>query len=302
MPIVTIRVLSDDPSPSPVVGTVVEFYAVISVIFQTSGVTNSSGEVAVTLPNGNYDVLLYKVGLTVLPRQPHRITVDSLLTNTFEISGHLRVKPESIDPLRCTVSGLVLGVDGKQAKHRLIFEPIKTITVLSNMVIAPHSRREVASNEEGYFEFELLRNTKYSGYFVFPQDLFGCEPGKLDIITPNLPGVGLDVLLFPVPINFTFSSSVISLLAGGVIDESIDVALSFTDGSVRETLGSPWAGVHLTNTNSDVVEAFIDATKLRLRPLTPGTATITTVRVMNDRAFFEPLQVYATGTVVVTVT
>lgn len=302
MTTVTIRVLSDEPTPSLIEGVAIEFYDSTTAVFQTNGVTDDSGEVIVSLPDGSYDVIFYKVGLSILPKQPQRITVSSLATNTFEVSGHLRTRPESIDPLRCTISGFILGVDGKQAKHRLIFEPVKTITVLSNMVIAPYSRREVASSEEGYFEFELLRNTKYTAYFVFPQALFGTEPGTLDIITPDLPGVGLDVLLFPVPVNFTFSAPTISLVAGADKDESIDVQLSFSDGSVRETLGSPWAGVRLTNTNGDVVQASIDATKLCLKPISPGTAVITTVRTMNDRAFFDPLQAYTTDTIVVTVT
>ncbi len=303
MTTVTVRVLSDEPVPSLVEGVVVEFYDAVSAVFQTNGVTDVDGEVIVSLPDGSYDVLLYKVGLSILPKQPQRISVDSLqVSNTFEVTGHLRTKPESIDPLRCTVSGFIIGVDGKQAKHRLIFEPVKTITVLSDMVIAPYSRREVASNEDGYFEFELLRNTKYTAYFVFPQGLFGTEPGKLDIITPDQPSVGLDVLLFPVPVNLTFSVPTISLVAGGPRDESVEVELTFTDGSVRETLGSPWAGIRLTNTNADVVQASIDATKLCLIPITPGTATITTIRTMNDRAFFDPLQEYTTDTVVVTVT
>lgn len=303
MPPVTIRVLSDDPSPVLVEGVVVEFYDATTAVFQTGGSTASNGEVVVTLPDGDYDVLLYKVGASIIPKQPQQITVDSLLSNIFEIGAHLRTRPESIDPLRCTVSGFILGVDGKQAKHRLIFEPVKTVTILSSNVIAPYSRREVASSEDGYFEFELLRDTKYFAYFVFPQDLFGMQPGKLDIVVPDSPSVALDVLLFPIPINLTFSASAISLVAGSPWDSTITVELTFSDGSVRECLSSPWAYVAVTNTDGDVVEAAIsDGKVLQLKALTPGTATITTVRTIGDRALFDPLPAYATQSVVVTVT
>lgn len=303
MPPVTIRVLSDDTSPVPIEGVVIEFYDATTAIFQTSGTTSSAGEVIATLPDGSYDVLLYKVGTTFLPKQPQQITVNTLLTNVFEVSAHVRVRPESIDPLRCTISGFILGVDGKQAKHRIVFEPIKTVTLLSHNVIAPYSRREVASNENGYFEFELLRNTKYFAYFVFPQDLFGIQPGKLDIVVPNGPSVPLDVLLFPVPVNLTFSVSTISLVVGTLSDDTTTVVLTFSDGSVRESMSSPWAYVTVTNTDADIVEAaIIDAKILRLKPLTPGTVTITTVRTISDRAFFDPLPAYVTQSVVVTVT
>lgn len=302
MPLVTILVLTDDSSPAPIEGVVVEFYDAVSAVFQTSGLTSSSGEVVVTLPDGSYDVLFYKVGVTISPKQPQRIAVDSVLTNVFAITGHPRTRPESIDPLRCTVSGSVLGVDGKQAKHRLVFEPVKTVTILSRMIIAPYSRREVASNEDGYFEFELLRNTKYSAYFVFPQDLFG-QPGKLDVVVPNDPSVALDVLLFPVPVNLTFSSTSIALVAGSPSNETIVVTLTYSDNSVRESMSSPWANVVVRNTNADVVEASIaDAKKLVLKPLTPGMATITTERTFSDRALFDPVPDYVTQSVVVTVT
>lgn len=302
MPTVTIIVTSDDPVPVLIDGVVVEFYDATSAVFQTMGTSDISGEVTISLPAGEYDVLLYKAGLSILPNQPQRISVDLLLPNVFKVTGHLRTRPESIDPLRCTVSGSIIGVDGKQAKHRLIFEPLKTITVLTGFVVAPYSRREVSSDEEGYFEFDLLRNTKYAAYFVFPQDLFGTQPGKLDVITPDLPSVALDVFLFPVPIKLTFSALTISLSAGSLTDETIQVSLSFTDGSVRETLSSPWAEVRVTNTDADVVEASIsDAKILKLKPIKPGTAVITTERVVNDRAFFDPIQNYTTDTVVVTV-
>lgn len=303
MPPVTIRVISDDPSPVPIESIVVEFYNSTTAVFQTSGATSSIGEVTVTLPDGSYDVLLYKVGVIILPKQPQLITVNSLLSNVFEIIGHPRIRPESIDPLRCTVSGFVLGVDGKQAKHRLIFEPVKALTVLSHMLIAPYSRREVASNENGYFEFELLRNVKYSAYFVFPQNLFGAQPGKLDIIVPDSPSIELDALLFPIPVNLTFSVSTITLTANGPLDDTTEVELLYSDASVRESMSSPWAYVSVTNTDGDIVEASIaDAKVLRLKPINPGSVTISTVRTISDRASFDPLPAYVTQSVVVTVT
>lgn len=301
MPAVTVNIASDESSPAPIQGVVVEFYNT-SEVFQTSGTTSSGGSVTVTLPDGSYDLLFYKAGVT-FSAQLQRIVVDSLLTNSFAVTGHVRARPESIDPLRCTVSGTILGVDGKQAKHRLIFEPVKTVTILSSMIIAPYSRREVASTEDGYFEFELLRNTKYSAYFVFPQDLFCVQPGKLDIVVPDQPGVALDVLLFPVPVNLTFSVLTISLVSGDSIDETVDVVLTYSDGSVRESMSSPWAYVKVTNTDGTVVEASISAAKkLLLKPLAPGVATITTERIIGDRALFDPIPDYVTDTIVVTVT
>lgn len=303
MPPVTVRLLSDDPSPVRIVGAVVEFYDT-DAVFQTGGTTDVDGEVEVTLPDGNYDVYVFKVGITVLPRQPHRIVVDTLLDNIFEVTGRIRVSPESTDPLRCTVSGSIVGVDGGNAKHRLIFVPKKSVIVTSGLVIAPNSRREVASTDEGYFEFDLLRDTHYDAFFVAPEDLFGETPGKLDIRVPDRPGVALCDLLFPVPVHLEFSLSEIALSVGGPIDESIEVDLHFSDGSNRDTFSTPWAYVSLTNTDSTVVEAsfLFGSPVLYLKPISPGTATITTVRTMADKAYFDPLPAYVTESVEVTVT
>lgn len=300
MPIVTLVLTSDDPSPIPLEGVVVEFYDT-GAVFQTSGTSDVDGEVVVTLPDASYDVLFYKVGVTILPSQPQRIVVDSLLTNTFSIVGHVRTTPESTDPLRCTVSGYLLGVDGKQARHRLIFEPVKALLVLSGNVIAPYSRVEVTSDEEGYFQFELLRDTKYTGYFVFPQDLFCQQPGKLNIVTPDLPAVALSDLLFPIPITLSFSPLTISLVAGGQSDTSITVSMTFTDGSERTTLSTPWAGVTLQNSDPTIVAADLLDGLLSLKPLAAGTATITTVREVPSSVTIDPLPDFVSQSVVVTV-
>lgn len=303
MALVLIRLLNDDPLTTPIEDVLVEVYSTAAV-FQTTGMTDGNGEVQFILPDNEYDLMFFKVGVSVV--QPQRIEVDSLLSNEFEVSAHVRELPESSDPLRCKVSGYVKGVNGGQARHRLIFEPVKDLTILSGMVIAPYSRYEVSSDEDGYFEFELLRNTKYTAYFVHPQDLFCQQPGKLDVITPNLPGVELDDLLFPIPVNLELSQNTISIPVSAIPDETVEIDLHFSDGSVRDTRGAystPWAGVTLTNTDNTVVEACIlDGGVLSLKGLTPGTATISTTRQMTSKVLIDPLPAYTTESIVVTVT
>lgn len=305
MPPVTIRVLSDDPSPTPVSGVVVEFYNT-GAIFQTGGTTNVMGEVQVTLPDATYDILFFKQGVSILPKQPQEIIVDSLLSNIFEVTAHVRSTPESIDPLRITISGYVKGVGGGPAATRLIFEPLKDALILSNNIIALDSRIEFTSDEAGYFEFELLRNTKYTAYFLWPQDLFGQQPGKLDVITWDGPAVALDALLFPIPINLEFSQSTITLPVSPTPDETVEMTLSFSDGTTRDTrsaFSTPWAGVTLTNTDNTIVEASIlDGGVLTLKALTPGTATISTVREMATKVVIDPVPAYTTESIMVTVT
>lgn len=299
MPLVTIRIQSDDSVPSPVENVLVHIYSTSS-FFITSGVTSNSGVVQFLLPDNFYDVFCYKQGLSIIPKQPQRIEVTSSLTNDFTIYGHIKQTVESIDPNKCTVSGYILGASGSGSKYRLVFSPVKTLLVNNRNIIGPHSRIEYVSDEFGYFEFELLRNTEYNAYFVYPEDFLG-QPGRLSVITPNLPSVALHSLLFPIPINLNFSSNAISLPAGGEWDSSIDAELTFSDGSIRNSLSTPWAGVTISNTNNLIVDAAIRESKLYLKPLTAGTATITTMRSIPSTVLYTPLPTYISESVIVTV-
>lgn len=299
---VKIRLLTDDPSPARLDGVVVDFYDT-GAVFQTSGTTDVNGEVQVSLPDADYDLMFFKVGVTVLPKQPQRITVDSLLPNIFEVTAHVRTLPEVIDTTMCTVSGTIKGVGGNKAIHRLIFEPVLDLIVQGGQIVAPFHRVEFTSDENGYFQFQLLRNTKYLAYYVFPQDLFKRQPGKLNVQTPNGPTVDIRDFLYPIPINMTFSATTISLVAGSGPDESIDADLTFTDGVIRAVYGTDWAGISLTiDDNTIVTPLLTDAGTLRLIPMKAGTATITTVREIPTTVFFDPLPAYVSNTVVVTVT
>lgn len=300
MPIVTLQILTDDPSPVAIEGMVVEFYST-SAVFQTGGTTDADGEIQVTLPDADYDVLFFKVGVSILPRQPQRITVDTALVNSFSIVGHVRETPESTDPIKCTVSGHIFGAAGQAAKHRLIFAPVRDLLVIGNNVIGPASRFEVSSDDDGYFEFELLREVCYTCYFLFPQDLFCTQPGKVDVIVPDQPAADLDALLFPLPINMTFSTNAITLTVGDPEDETTEADLTFSDGSERDVLSTPWAYVSVTNTDSTIVEASLRDGILYLEAVAAGTATITTVRVIPSTVLFNPVPDYTTESVVVTV-
>jgi len=301
MATVTVRVLSDDPVPVPVEGVLVQFYDT-SAVFQTSGTSDVAGEVTVVLPADDYDVLFFKAGVSILPSQPQRITVEDPDPNEFEVEAHVRSAPESTNPDRCTVSGYLLGIGGGRYKTSIVLRLVKSLIITSGNVIAQQGRLEFFSNDDGYFEFELLRNTRYNAFFVVPRTLFGEDPGCLDVRTPDAPSVDLHSFLFPVPVNMVFSAPTISLVAGDDPDESIEYTLTYNDGSERVTLATPWGYVSLTNSDSDVVGASLQDGVLVLTPYSAGVATITTTRGIPDSISYDPLPDYVTETVVVTVT
>ena len=300
-PIVNVNVQSDDPSPVGIAGVVVQVHNT-SFVFQTSATTDSDGNISVTLPDGTYELYFYKPGVSILPGQPQQIVVDHTLSNSFQVTAHVKADPESTDPRRCTISGYILGVDGKATVTRLIFEPVRELTVLSGNIIAPDYRIEISSDDSGYFEFELLRHTNYYGYFLSPQDIFGQQPGKLCIFVPDAPAINLSNLLFPVPISLSLSATTITIAANGGINDTITVSAAFTDGNTRDVIGTAWAGVDVTISDNRIVDAAIQGDTLTLTPHTAGTATITFTREIPSSVFFDPLPDFTSDTLTITVT
>lgn len=299
MPPVTILVQNDLVTPEPVEGIVVEFYNTGGV-FQTSGTTDVDGEVEVTLPLAFYDLMFYKPGVSILPKQPQRIEVIDDDPNSFTVSCHERTLPEASDPDLCRITGYIVRGDGDKIVTKLVFQTELELLVIGEDVVAPESRIEVASDANGYFDFLLLRGVEYRGYFLYQEVLFGINPGRLKILVPDAPALEVDRLLFPLPENTDFSANTITLLAGAEPDDSIEVVTLYSDGSER-TENPPWSYIKASSSDDAVVEAAISYGKLVLTPKTSGTATVSVERVISSRALWTQPPEYVSETVLVTV-
>lgn len=297
---VTIRIQNDDPSPSRVVGVVVQIYTTLGVLV-TSGLTDVNGEAFFLVPDADYDVLLYKQGLTILPKQPQRFTVDEDLSNVFLITGHESTLPESTNPLRCRITGYLIGSNGLPTKDQtLLFLPKKEIIVLDTNVVSPGFIARAQADGAGYFDFELLRGLEYEAYFNYKDSLLGQVPPSLCVITPDQPALALYKLLFPLPVNCAFSAGTKSLSLGADPDSSLLGTVTYNDGSVR-TRPSIWGTLKVTVSDPTIVEASLADGRLILKPLASGVATVSTERIVNTQALWRPLPTYTTGSVVVTV-
>lgn len=298
MALVTIQILSDEPSPEPIADVLVQVYGT-NAIFQTSSTTNEEGRITVSLPPETYDLIFFKSGVSF--EQPLRFEITDNTNHSFELEAHIHSRPESIDSKKCKISGYIVGVDGGRYKTSIVFRPWKELIIAQSNVVALQASIEVFSNDNGYFEFELLRNKQFVASFVTPRSLFGEDPGLIKVITPNGPSVDLYAFLFPMPVHMEFSSNTISLVAEDEQDESISYLLTYNDSSERTSLSSPWGGVFLTNTDNRIVEACFIEGKLILKPLTPGVATITTTRVVPSTVDYDPLPIFTSESVTVTV-
>ena len=287
---VTLRFSNDAIPPQRIPGVVATVYQT-SGAYVTEGITNSDGEVFFSLPDDSYDLMFFKIGLSMV--QPQRIVVDVTMTNVFLLRGHERTIPESSDPSLCRVSGWCLDAFGHPARYGMLsFQPADDILVNAGIAVVPGSLARVKAPPDGFYEFDLIRNAKYKGYFEQIQQIMGNLNTELAIQVPDLPAIDLTTLLFPIPLDVTLTQagvpiSAITVPMGPVSDDSVLVNVGYSDGSVRQ---SPplWGGVLVVNDTPAVVEPCLAVNKLVLKPLAPGTAHITFGRSINPGATFLP--------------
>jgi len=309
---VQLTVQDDQPSPQPVQSVVVQIYTTLGALV-TSGTTDSSGNVSFLLPDGPYNVLFYKQGVSILPRQPQRIVVDSLaISNNFLVSSHVSTLPESPDPLRCRASGDLLGVDGLPIHDlRISFRPTTDLQVVGGNLVSVQSQIEVKPDQNGHFQFDLLRGVVYKAYLravdSFP--ILGIDPLALDVIGPPLPAVSLVNLLFPLPVLVEFSVDSISIpLAAGPNGDATLGTIHYADGTTSGTTPSnrtqlpPFARLDYVYSDPDLFSIILSNGSTQVTPYKTGTGTVTLVRSLPQSIFWPSPPAFVSETLTVTIT
>lgn len=309
---VQLMILDDEPSPQPISAVVVQVYTTSGTLV-TSGTTDGSGSLSFALPDATYNLLFYKQGVSILPRQPQQIVVNaSAPSNSFSVTGHVSVLPEGTDPLRCRVSGYLLGVDGLPLHDlRLSFRPCPDITVVGGNLVSPQSQIEVKATDAGYFQFDLLRGLKYTAYLrgieSFP--LLGIAPAALNVIGPDLPSMSLVSLLFPLPVLVEFSQDSISIpLAGGPDGSSTLGTTVYSDDSSTGTSPSsrtqppPFATLNYVYSDPTLFSIILANGSTQVTPYKVGTGTVTMVRTLPQSIYWPSPPAFTSETLTVEIT
>lgn len=288
--IVNIYVKNDDVLNSPVQGVVVAIYNMSSV-FVTQQTSDSLGLASVSLPTGNYRVYAFKLGFSIL--QPQLLTVPIATSIDYELIGHIRELPESLDPKTIRVSGYLTDSSNRAKKnHTLQFFHDYTLvvdeTVVSNIPVT------YMSDEKGYFQFDLMRKQKYKHDYLLEQELCNIE-------TPDLPAIELPNLIFPIPQLLTFSSTTINLpLSGGPID--VPYTCTFTDYSTDRGMRSDWGWVMSTVTPDEIIGYGIGKEVITITPLALGTTSITFSRQLRKGFVWDDAPTFTSPILTVNVT
>lgn len=305
MTIAKVIIESDDPSPVLVEGLTIRFFD-IGGDFVTSGVSDASGEVDVDLPDEDYHLYFFKQGVSINAGMPLLITIDvadpDVPPNTFKVIVHVFTLPEAIDPLQCRISGYLRGADGEPTKDgRISLSPTLETGVLGGNVIAPQHTASFAPNEDGFYEFNLLRNVNYCLYFHFLETLNQKEPPILNVRVPDLPAMDVVDLMFPVPIDASFSINTLALAVGDPEDDSVETTITYSDGSIREA-GTEFTTFFSQSDDEDVATVELQTGKILVTPVAAGVAIITIVRTISSSIYYDPTPAFVTEELEVTVT
>lgn len=309
MTVTTIILESDDPAPVLIDGVTVRLFDTLGA-FVTSGVTDAAGEVIVDIPDADYDLYFFKSGVSINDGMPQRITVDAadpdVPPNTFKVLAHVHTLPEAADPALCRISGNLRGADGLASRDgRLVFVPCSKAGYVAGDLFSPNNFFPTAPDKDGHYEFELIRGMEYQAYFTHVDQIAGItsEPFEMFVIVPDLPALHIKDLLFPVPVSSTFTPNTLALTAGDDPDESVVLAVTYSDGSDRVLNPPQGTQFSISNDNETVATVERVGSKIIVTPLAAGVANITVERILSaENLIFDPTPTFTTDTLEVTVT
>lgn len=270
MTIVNLLVVNDDLYNTPIQGVVVALYDMNST-FITQGTTDSSGVVSFSLTNPQYRAYLYKTGFSIT--QPWLLNVDTTkISVTFQLVGHVRTLPETLNPDLVRVSGSIVDMSSKPRKN-LTLQFYRESQVNIGELIVEDVPVTFTSDENGYFEFDLYRKMRFCNAYLTERDLY-------DIETPDRASINLADLLFPIPVLLTVASTTINIpLSGGAVN--IDYTATFSDYSTDREFKSHWGQIKVDVDTDSHICMGIAKTYLSFNPLSVGTTTMTFHRELH---------------------
>lgn len=201
--------LSDGTKNTPVDAVTVFVFSEDGSTFIESGETDSDGEVVFELPNEIYWVRFFKQGFSFAKKLSIEVTEDS----DFEVGGqNLEVRPPATQNNLCRVSGYVMNAGGQHLPDVTAEFAISDYARISAGRMVGAEKVITYSDEDGYFEFDLLRGARYDAVV----ESFGDQ--VFHILVPDLSFTHFTDLIWPFVARVELSASSVSLGVGDTED------------------------------------------------------------------------------------
>jgi hypothetical protein len=226
MSTVNILVTSDGTTPSPIAGAVVSIVdPATNLALVARATTNSSGIAGFDIPDGVYELRLYK--RNVVFGGPVAITV--LGNGAYTVTGTLMLLPVATDPLLCRCTGRFVGFSGQPlANVTLVFtqrgDTENIVPRVFDSQLVGQSDLIAHTNTEGFITLDLIRTGE------FKLSISG-EELVWDFRVPDRSSANLIDLLHPQPVSLTWDptlapANAITVQVGQTITVPVSLVLS----------------------------------------------------------------------------
>lgn len=274
----TYRVLNQHGDP--VEGVTVHLYDETNTYRQATGVTDAAGEVTFTgLTAGTYVLRLCGKSIHAEISSPQTVNVkDPPISNVFEGTAETFEAPVSMNPEACRIYGWFTWPNMRPRQVAMhIFsteDPVWVATGWESL----GDLFSLASDENGYLEFDLVRGGLYAAHVAGYMD----EPIVFRV--PDQENVLLTDLLFPIPDTFVFDpAGPLALLVGDdpvtLEDSYLDLSSGFrVDAGTMEANveDSVLRWVEYSSSDESVATAVPGVYGMpKITPVGAGVATIT---------------------------
>jgi hypothetical protein len=269
---VDVYIKDSSPNALPIEGVLVRVFNQAGAIFYTQGTTNSLGLAGFSLPEGNTYQLRYykqKVGFT----QPQYAEVLAGGLNAFEVVGDLLDIPTSTNPRLCRCYGFFRRPDNSAAAGHDMHIITKFNPMLLDGDAVLTERIHTRTNEEGYVEFDLIRNAHYD------VTVEGFEDCTRHIEVPDAPSCNIPALFFPIVSEIQFDPPGPWTLATGV-DMAVTTTVITNAGQILD--GAARYDIRWSSEDSSIAVPIITDDGLTIRAVSPGTTQLLAVRSDNS--------------------
>jgi hypothetical protein len=256
----------------------------------TRTTTDVGGEAAFDVPDGTYEVRVFKDGYSSVVSQ---IVISALETsNEFDITiESLRVLAPATDARMCRCTGIFVNYEGRPLKGVAfrVMADLETGLQIPKVVdgkLVVSDGMAFQTDENGKIVVDLYRGGHYHAVFA------GEDDTTWSFTVPNRSSVNLVELLFPTPVLVTWDQTVapdneIEVLVGETV--AVPVSLLLSSYITKTKKLSPW--VKFLNADGTIADlSFDDAIGVAyLKGVLPGTTQVTVVLQDNLLPFRIPL-------------
>jgi hypothetical protein len=260
----------DQTANTPVTSVQVRLYSSDGTSFVTYGVTDSSGNYVVDVPDATYWVRFFKPGYA-FPSKLSAAVDASAASNVFDVEAeNLEILPPSSASNLCRVSGYVVGAGGQPRQGATIQFMLADLKHIVNDRPITASKVSTRSDKYGYVEVELIQGAFYEVVVE------GLDDQVFVSQVPKTAAAALVDVIWPYPARVSLSTTTVSM---AVEEVEVSAVLVLSSGvemplPVDAPLGAVSFLLQPKSSDENVATVSLTETTLTITGIAAGTCTV----------------------------